>query len=295
MSAPFSSRGLLLAVWLASLVLLPGLAAARPESERDGEAPARFEPLPARLTAGDEMELRWSELPGETEELELLLSLDDGRTFHVRVSEELQGGTRHYRWRVPNLPAERARLRLRIGGRERESEGATSPAFESLGALGAALELDQVHEGNWWSGFASAWAHVPGAGTSAPRATLAPARARHSRRHRVRPWRSSRPSPASRGRPPTARASRALVRLARREEIPAAAELRVLSGPSSHPIRKGTFHALHLCGGTHCRAPGPPSVGRVRGTAADADTAGARLMKHPQEKYSRSSRTRRSA
>jgi len=168
-------RSLLLAAALAAPALFAGAPAAR-SAPLEWDPPARFAALPGQVAAGDEVELRWSEVPGETEELELLLSLDDGRTFRVRVSPELEGGTRHYLWRVPNLPAERARLRLRVGDREHESEGAVSAAFQIVGMPGMRPELQQVHEGNWWSGLDSEW--EGGASEFAPagpRATIAAA------------------------------------------------------------------------------------------------------------------------
>jgi hypothetical protein len=83
----------------------------------------------AVLTAGSLADARWRAPEGETlaadvDEAELVLSLDGGNTFPVRVSAELAPGSSSYRWRVPALPTGSARLALRVGaahtrGRER--------------------------------------------------------------------------------------------------------------------------------------------------------------------------------
>lgn len=47
--------------------------------------------------------------------MELVLSLDGGRTFPVRVTRDLSPSTSGLTWRVPALPSPRARLALRVG------------------------------------------------------------------------------------------------------------------------------------------------------------------------------------
>ena len=76
----------------------------------------------ATLTAGSIMDVRWvasaAELElerGEADEAELVLSLDGGDTFQVRISSELSPHATSYRWRVPSLPTRSARLALRVG------------------------------------------------------------------------------------------------------------------------------------------------------------------------------------
>jgi hypothetical protein len=52
--------------------------------------------------------------------MELLLSLDGGATFSLRLSAELDPLQRSFAWRVPELPAAQARVALRaeVAGRE---------------------------------------------------------------------------------------------------------------------------------------------------------------------------------
>ena len=74
----------------------------------------------ATLTAGSTIDVRWATSAAELErdeadEAELVLSLDGGDTFQVRISSELSPHATSYRWRVPSLPTRSARLALRVG------------------------------------------------------------------------------------------------------------------------------------------------------------------------------------
>ncbi len=126
-------------------LLVPGRARAL-EAPRLIDAPVRS------VDAGRTVELVWSAPAGVVEELEILLSVDGGRTFPIRVSPSLDPGTTHWRWHVPNLSAADARLRVRalVGGRETPGEP-TSP-FRIVAAPGQPVERALVQEGGWWSG-----------------------------------------------------------------------------------------------------------------------------------------------
>jgi len=108
--------------------------------------------VPAVVTAGHSVELRWSALPADAEELEIVLSLDGGRSYHVRVTPELDAREREYRWRVPDLPAARARLMLRIGGEAGERVGALSREFRIEHAEGVPRPEPGFREGQFWTG-----------------------------------------------------------------------------------------------------------------------------------------------
>jgi len=94
-----------------------------------GEDRAVFLSTPgATLEAGQRVEISWSlpEVGSDSfSEMELVLSLDGGRTFPVRVTRELDPKTRSLSWRVPALPALHARLALRGGDRD-------APAAEEI-------------------------------------------------------------------------------------------------------------------------------------------------------------------
>jgi hypothetical protein len=107
--------------------------------------------VPAEVRAGTTIEIEIGEAPRGVDEFELLLSVDDGRSWPVRASRELDAGERVVRWRVPNLPASAARLRVRYARDDREIEGPASAPFRIAGNDGP-QELRTFHEGNWWEG-----------------------------------------------------------------------------------------------------------------------------------------------
>ena len=114
------------------------------------------------LRAGDVIRVRWRGVPPETRELEVLLSLDDGRTYPLRVTAELEPREGGFRWRVPNLAAERARLRLRYESGAGEMSGEASVPFRIVADPGAPREDPVFHEGLW-----SGPGPIAGAGASA--------------------------------------------------------------------------------------------------------------------------------
>lgn len=90
-----------------------------------------------RLLPGSVIEASWDseETLEGTDEGELVLSLDGGRTFPIRVTAEIEPGDRRAEWRVPALPTAHARLAIRFG-REDEPDAErianVSPEFEIL-------------------------------------------------------------------------------------------------------------------------------------------------------------------
>ena len=99
--------------------------------------PSPLAALPTELHAGEMVALRWGALPAGAEEFEILLSLDDGHTWHVRVTPELDAGATRYLWRVPDLPAARARLRVRFGRGSAEIACEPTALFRIIGAAAA--------------------------------------------------------------------------------------------------------------------------------------------------------------
>jgi hypothetical protein len=135
---------------LAAMIAL-ALAMVAPSGAASGSVTVSLE-VPAVVTAGQTVVLRWSGLPAEVEELEIVLSLDGGGRYHVRVSPELEGREREYRWRVPDLPVRHARLMLRMGGEEGERIGALSREFRIVHVEGAPRPDLGFHEGQFWTG-----------------------------------------------------------------------------------------------------------------------------------------------
>jgi hypothetical protein len=108
------------------------------------------------LSAGSTVAVRW-ESPcegGPFDEVELVLSLDGGLTFPVRVTAEMPPCASGFRWRVPALATTRGRLGLRVG--EQGSPGperieVMSEPFEIV--AGPELEPEELFRGasEWWT------------------------------------------------------------------------------------------------------------------------------------------------
>jgi hypothetical protein len=81
------------------------------------------------LRGGDQVVIRWGAFKAGVEEFELLLSTDGGRSYLIRVSPELEGHSIQYAWRVPNVSAAEARVRIRARIDGREINGPPSAVF----------------------------------------------------------------------------------------------------------------------------------------------------------------------
>ena len=119
--------------------------------------PARvLEPVTgARLRPGEIARVSWtSGIPAvrEFDETELVLSLDGGRSFPLRVTAEVSPAEDSVRWRVPKLPSEHAVIALRAGvGEMRESETIRAVSSEFTILAGADDPLEQLSrvDGEW--------------------------------------------------------------------------------------------------------------------------------------------------
>jgi hypothetical protein len=81
----------------------------------------------------------------EFDEMELVLSLDGGRTFPVRVTGRIDPGVRAVLWTVPSLPTLHARLALRVGEDEpAEEERLAGLSAEFAIAASPGIPLEQT-------------------------------------------------------------------------------------------------------------------------------------------------------
>lgn len=114
-------------------------------------AAADFGPAPSsRLRAGS-TETVWLDAasPG-VDERELILSLDGGRTFPVRLTGEIGPDDGTASWRVPALPTEHAILALREGGDGVDERiVATGAEFSIVAGPDASVEKMQFRDGEW--------------------------------------------------------------------------------------------------------------------------------------------------
>ncbi len=183
---------------LAGLCLLgvSALATARPVVVT---APGKGEPL----RAGSVVEVSWSNVPANAEEVELLLSLDGGKRVAVRLTEQLSPAGLSYVWRVPNLTATRASLVLRMGIEGREIESAPSATFEIVPDASRPVQPVDWRAGELWLGEEGRMrdaAPMPAAGLDSRPERWAPLRERN---HSIVPAGAALPG----GRPPARRLS----------------------------------------------------------------------------------------
>jgi hypothetical protein len=121
--------------------------------------PARAEPSGGRilspvrgeaLVAGQLLDVRWSLFPDAVEEMELLLSIDGGRYFPLRLTSQIDPRTGSFGWVVPRVAASAAQLRIRFGRDGEEIEGEPSASF----SIAVPPLLHQApflrREGEWW-------------------------------------------------------------------------------------------------------------------------------------------------
>jgi hypothetical protein len=108
------------------------------------------------LRPGEVVEVQWRGTPRGTEEMELLLSLDGGRHFAVRVTPDLDPDRGSYSWRVPPFPSGEARLAIRVNLGGREMLAGRSAPFLIVGDGKARPWSARAHGGDLWvTGFDS--------------------------------------------------------------------------------------------------------------------------------------------
>jgi hypothetical protein len=83
----------------------------------------------ASLHEGETVQIRWSGVPADAEEIELLLSVDGGRHFSLRLTDELDSSSGSFLWRVPSLLTDSASLAIRTGAHGQEIVSAPGPLF----------------------------------------------------------------------------------------------------------------------------------------------------------------------
>jgi hypothetical protein len=93
-----------------------------------------------RLTPGDTVTVAWGEIGKDTEEQELLFSLDGGAHFRG-ITGKLGPTARSYQWTVPQTPSDHVVLVLRVGHDGRESVAGRSAVFSILLSAAVPAEL----------------------------------------------------------------------------------------------------------------------------------------------------------
>ncbi len=168
MASGLRRRGLPAALGLAFLALGAARATeAAPQFLTPGAGEA--------LAPGAIVEVRWppslcaphSELGEgrEIDEAEIVLSLDGGRTFPIRVTPELSPCASRFLWKVPALATAHARLALRAGADDRsetESIEILSAEFRILADPDGRVEQLRRHVAEWWTPVDPGWLGTEG-------------------------------------------------------------------------------------------------------------------------------------
>lgn len=102
------------------------------------------------LRPDEVVEVRWTGAPEGVEEMELLLSLDGGRHFGIRVTPDLDAERGSYQWRVPPLPSAEARLAVRVNLRGREVLAGVSAPFRIAAGHADHLWATRARDGEIW-------------------------------------------------------------------------------------------------------------------------------------------------
>jgi len=103
------------------------------------------------LQPGETVTVRWSALPPETREFELLLITGDGKTAPIRLTVRMEPDLRTFRWTVPRLPCASARLELRLSRGHGEEIAAVGEPFEiALAKNITSLTSLVFRGGEWW-------------------------------------------------------------------------------------------------------------------------------------------------
>ena len=210
--------------------------------------------------AGDTIDLAWTRPAGEVEEFEVVLSVDGGARYTIRVTPELARYREHFTWKVPAIDAAHARLSVRYGEERDEQLGAPTPEFAIVRAreAGTAPEVRSAWVTNatqqpldWWDEADAAPLAPTGPALSGD-ATLV---ARHRHIARGHP-----PAPRGRG---GGRDRRPVVRARGRDTVAArAADTAGRSPPTLYPEARMMPRDLDLS--LPPREDGRPVVARVR-------------------------------
>jgi len=115
-----------------------------------GASPLLGPGVEGRLAAGQVEVLALGPATAGAEERELVLSLDGGRSFPVRLTGEIGPGDGVVSWRVPALFAEHVVLALREGGGGLEERiVAVSAEFAIVPGPGVPAEALRFRDGEW--------------------------------------------------------------------------------------------------------------------------------------------------
>lgn len=130
------------AMLLAFSSLSPSARADRPS--------LRFLDAGPAVVAGQRVTIAWEDVPADVDELELLLSVDGGKRYPIRLTRSMDPASGSVAWTVPSFATSDARLRLRFGRGGREEEGEPSAPFGIFVPPASPPSRLELREREWW-------------------------------------------------------------------------------------------------------------------------------------------------
>ena len=133
------------------LAFVPLVALSLLSSAARAEGPSlRFLDAGPFLVGGQRVTVAWAGIPPDVDELELLLSVDGGERFPIRLTRSVDPAPGSVVWIVPSLATSSARLRLRFGREGREEDGEPSAPFRIFVPPGTPSSRLERREGECW-------------------------------------------------------------------------------------------------------------------------------------------------
>ncbi len=119
-------------------------------SARADRPSLRFPDAGPAVVAGQRVTVAWEGVPADVDELELLLSVDGGKRYPIRLTRSLDPASGSVAWTVPSFATSDARLRLRFGREGREEEGEPSAPFGIFVPPASPPSRLELRECEWW-------------------------------------------------------------------------------------------------------------------------------------------------
>jgi hypothetical protein len=96
------------------------------------------------------VEIRWSPLPEDVEEMEVLLSVDGRDAVSIRLTPQIDPRAGSTLWDVPRIAVTAARLRIRYGRNGREVDGEPGEPFSISVSPGFGMATLLHRDGELW-------------------------------------------------------------------------------------------------------------------------------------------------
>ena len=110
----------------------------------------RFPDAGPAVIAGQRVTVAWEGVSADVDELELLLSVDGGQRYAIRLTRSLDPASGSVAWTVPSFATNDARLRLRFNRGGREEDGEPSAPFRIFVPPASPSSRLELRGCEWW-------------------------------------------------------------------------------------------------------------------------------------------------